>query len=94
MKELSSESGYFPSRRTLPWKENFFNSLSSQMYRKNVDERQSENGKFSIANGLFIQQGYTIRDSYMNVAKTLYNCEIASLDFFADPSGAARHINK
>lgn len=64
------------------------------MYRNDYGARQADNGKISIANGLFIQQGYTIRDSYINVAQSLYNCEIANIDFFGDPSGAARHINK
>uniref|UniRef100_A0A336K6Z7 CSON002129 protein n=1 Tax=Culicoides sonorensis TaxID=179676 RepID=A0A336K6Z7_CULSO len=93
LKEISN--GNPRPRPQLPWKDAFFNP--SESYRDNYAHRfesgHTENGKINIANGIFVQSGYTIRESYTNVAQNLYNCEIKNLDFFGDPSGSARYIN-
>lgn len=94
LKELTSDPNNVTPRPQPPWKESFYNPFVTETYRNSYGARQSDNGKISIANGLFVQQGYAIRDSYRNVAQNLYNSEIANLNFFGDPSGAAHYINK
>ena len=49
--------------------------------------------KLTIANGLWLQNGYNLGDSYVNTLKKDYAAEVRNLDMRNNPSKAATEIN-
>uniref|UniRef100_A0A6B2EJH8 Putative serine proteinase inhibitor n=1 Tax=Phlebotomus kandelakii TaxID=1109342 RepID=A0A6B2EJH8_9DIPT len=49
--------------------------------------------RVSIINGLFVQNGYSIRPDYRSVVESIYKSEITELDFENHPEDAASFIN-
>lgn len=47
-----------------------------------------------MANGIFIQRNFSIRDEYKEVVVNIYRSELQSLDFRGDPKGSAKTINE
>ncbi|XP_055683576.1 serine protease inhibitor 28Dc-like [Lutzomyia longipalpis] len=47
----------------------------------------------SIVNGLFVQNGFSIRPDYRSVVESIYRSEITELDFLNHPTDAASFIN-
>ncbi|HZA37774.1 MAG TPA: serpin family protein [Candidatus Baltobacteraceae bacterium] len=54
----------------------------------------SEPITLSIANRLFAQKGYDLRESFLSLVKQNYGAAFEPIDFIADASGATQHINK
>ena len=48
----------------------------------------------SLANGVFVDTGFTIRQSYRSVLSNSYSASSSVLDFSGDPKGAAHYINE
>lgn len=46
-----------------------------------------------VANGLFVQKGFSIRDDYKSVVQSLYRSELKTLDFKGEPVKSAKYIN-
>lgn len=47
-----------------------------------------------MANGIFIQRDFTIRDEYREVVQKEYGSEIQELDFRGSPQQSAKTINE
>jgi len=47
-----------------------------------------------IANALWVQKGYPVRDTYVSVIRQYYLGEVQGLDFKGNPGGAERTINR
>lgn len=67
------------------WK---INQTQNSFDRNTIDQR------ISIANGLFVQNGYSIRDDYRNAVLNTYKSTIFNLDFSADAKGSSEFINR
>ncbi|XP_063700550.1 serine protease inhibitor 28Dc isoform X2 [Culicoides brevitarsis] len=65
----------------------------SEVYRSGQYKNESGNSKTSIVNGIFVQEGRGLRNSYVMAAKNLYKCETKNLDFATSPAQSARYIN-
>lgn len=48
----------------------------------------------AVANGIFIQRDFSIRDEFREVVENIYKSEIQSLDFRGAPKHAAKVINE
>lgn len=48
----------------------------------------------SIANGLFVQSGYSIRPDFQDAIQGVYHSVMKDLDFTQNPSEATRYINE
>lgn len=48
----------------------------------------------TVANGIFVQQDFMIRDEYKDVVENVYQSEIKRLNFRGEPQEAAKFINK
>ena len=48
----------------------------------------------SLANGVFVNTGFTLRQSYRSVLSNAYSASSSVLDFSGDPTGAAHYINE
>lgn len=48
----------------------------------------------AVANGIFIQRDFSIRDEFREVVENIYKSEIQSLDFRGAPRHAAKVINE
>lgn len=51
------------------------------------------NHKIAVANGIFIQNDYSLRPDYKTVVESVYRSEIKSLDFERNSAGATQYIN-
>lgn len=47
-----------------------------------------------VVNGLFIQDGYSLRTPYARAMRSVYHSEFKPLDFLKNSSGAKEYINK
>ena len=48
----------------------------------------------SLANGVFVDTGFTLRQSYRSLLSNCYSASFEQLDFSGDPTGAADYINQ
>ena len=48
----------------------------------------------TVANGIFVQRDFSIRDEYREVVENVYRSEIKVLNFRREPQQAAKYINK
>ena len=48
----------------------------------------------SVANGVFVETGFTLRQSYRSLLSSFYSASFDQLDFSGDPTGAADYINQ
>lgn len=58
---------------------------------------RSQNGiehKITVANGIFVQSGFSIRPDYRNAVLGIYKSSMENLDFANDLPAATRYINK
>lgn len=62
--------------------------------RKKTGQIPNEPITLSIANRLFPQTGYDLRDSFGELVKRFYGAAFEPLDFKKDPEVARQHINK
>jgi serine protease inhibitor len=49
---------------------------------------------YSVANGIFVQKNFTIREEYERVVRDVYKSEIRHLDFKNNPESAIKYINE
>lgn len=56
--------------------------------------RNLTNQKISVANGLFVQNGYSIREDYRDAILNTYKSTIYSLDFAQNARGSSQFINR
>lgn len=77
------------------WKEEFYNPSNFYSYRGlPIQESTTDKHMISVANGIFVQQGFNIRPDFKLLAEKLYNCELKDLNFAGNPTGSADYINK
>ncbi|CAO1333087.1 unnamed protein product [Diamesa serratosioi] len=48
----------------------------------------------TVANGIFVQKGFSIRPEYSDAVKSVYNSEFRTMDFRAQPLESAQELNK
>lgn len=46
--------------------------------------QNTENGNVTVANGMFLQNGYELKDSFKQQLQSYYNNRIVDLDFNSD----------
>lgn len=74
--------------RPLPnWK--LYNPRSNARLQNDGDEY-----KVSVANGVFVQQGFSIRPDYQSAVQSVYKSNMQSLDFARDSAYATKFINE
>lgn len=50
--------------------------------------------KIAVANGVFVQQGFSIRPDYQNAVLNVYKSHMKNLDFARDSVQATKYINE
>lgn len=50
--------------------------------------------KIAVANGVFVQQGFSIRPDYQSAVLGVYKSNMKSLDFSGDSVQATKYINE
>lgn len=68
-----------------------------QMHRprtRKPDSNLQSNQRISIANGIFVQNGYSIRPDYINAIQSTYNSTLQRLDFQHKSELSTRYINR
>lgn len=50
--------------------------------------------KISVANGIFVQNGYSIRPDYQDAVQGVYHSSLRNLDFAHRPREATKFINE
>lgn len=73
------------------WKLNHTNVDGNEAIGRDSDGMYQ---RISIANGIFTQNGYTVRPDYRDAVLGVYRSTIDNLDFANDGVKAAVHINK
>lgn len=58
------------------------------------DSNLQSNQRISIANGIFLQNGYSIRPDYINAIHSTYKSELQRLDFQHKSELSTRYINR
>lgn len=58
------------------------------------DRTKPPNQQISIANGLFYQNGYSIRPDYQNAMGSIYKSTLQRLDFANKPDLSTNFINR
>lgn len=96
LEDLVNGENALRQRPQYGWKKKFFSRYpydhdDAEHDARNLDSDQLH--KIAVANGIFIQAGYSIRPDFMRIAQNTYNCELKTLDFHAEPQESARHIN-
>lgn len=64
---------------------------SSRALTRTTDEMEH---KIYVANGIFIQNGFSILPDYRTVVDSIYKSQLVTLDFAHKPQEAAQYINK
>lgn len=86
---LNDNSKRVASRKQPPWKAEFYSKF---------DEKKQENGnplhEISVANGIFVQAGYSIRPDYKAAVESVYKSDLKSLDFSGNAFESAAYINR
>lgn len=49
---------------------------------------------YLVANGIFVQKDFSIRNEYKDAVQNIYRSEIQSLDFRGSPKESAKIINE
>lgn len=72
-------------RRTqIPW----------QLQRIPISKDKETAQQISIANGIFYQNGYSIRDDFRNAIESVYQSTLQRLDFANKPELSTKFINR
>lgn len=58
------------------------------------DTAQPAKQQISIANGIFFQNGYSIRSDYQNAMESIYKSTLQRLDFASKPDLSTKFINR
>ncbi len=86
--DLTSNGQKRPRKQT-HWKREFYDKFQE----KNKKEPAESLHQISIANGIFVQKGYSIRPDYKQSVESVYKGELKTLDFQEDAIGSTRFIN-
>lgn len=62
--------------------------------RRRTPNVPQEPQKISIANGLFVQNGYSIRPDYQDAVLGVYHSTLKNLDFVRSNGDATKYINE
>ncbi|XP_031617154.1 serine protease inhibitor 28Dc [Contarinia nasturtii] len=68
----------------------------TQNHQQNRDENKNQNQSYQqiqIANGIFFQNGYFIRDDYRSAIESVYKSTLQRLDFANKPELSSKYIN-
>ena len=66
------------------------------LFRAALASLNAPHGRYtlSLANGVFVDTGFTLRQSYRSVLSNCYSASSSVLDFSGDPTGAAKYISQ
>lgn len=73
------------------WKQQFQEYFSEKMEKFRPEDIHHE---IYVANGLFVQKGFSIRPSYRSAVQSVYQSELKELDFKNDGMGSSNYINR
>ena len=71
-------------------------SNAHALFRATLASLNAPHGRYtlSLANGVFVDTGFTLRQSYRSVLSNCYSASSSVLDFSGDPTGAAKYISQ
>lgn len=58
------------------------------------NDNDGDEYKVAVANGVFVQQGFSIRPDYQSAVLGVYKSNMQSLDFARDGTSATKYINE
>ena len=66
------------------------------LFRATLASLNAPHGRYTLtlANGVFVDTGFTIRQSYRSLLSNCYSASSSVLDFSGDPTGAAKYISQ
>uniref|UniRef100_A0A1I8MLJ0 Serpin domain-containing protein n=1 Tax=Musca domestica TaxID=7370 RepID=A0A1I8MLJ0_MUSDO len=75
---------------------NWFYTAAKKNVRETASNRKTEqiNHTINVANGLFVQEGYTLNPDYRQVIGSIYDSHLAQLDYKTKSREATKYINK
>lgn len=76
-----------PGRRR--YHQDFWKTQKVQMNNESFSEQQ-----ISVANGIFFQNGYSVRPDYRSAMETAYKSTLQRLDFANKPELSTQYINR
>lgn len=79
----------FKTRPQPNWK--LYGNPRSNGLRNNND---GDEYQVAVANGVFVQQGFSIRPDYLNAVTSVYKSSMKNLDFARDGVHATKYINE
>lgn len=62
--------------------------------RSNGHNNDGDEYKVAIANGVFVQQGFSVRPDYQSAVQSVYKSNMKTLDFARDSVQATKYINE
>ena len=71
-------------------------SNAHALFRATLASLNAPHGRYtlSLANGVFVDTGFTLRQSYRSVLSNCYSASSSVLAFSGDPTGAAKYISQ
>lgn len=62
--------------------------------RSNGPNNDGDEYKVAVANGVFVQQGFSVRPDYQTAVQSVYKSNMKTLDFARDSVQATKFINE
>lgn len=68
----------------------------NQQQRSNRPRNSNEGDEYkvSVANGVFVQQGFSIRPDYQSAVQSVYKSSMKNLDFARDSLSSTKYVNE
>ncbi|CRK93960.1 CLUMA_CG007486, isoform A [Clunio marinus] len=80
-------------RENVPWRANASRHYVRKTMRHQSNLPNYDEHMISVANGIFVQRDFSIRDEYREVVQNIYRSKIQRLDFRGEPRASAKFIN-
>ncbi|CAO1361197.1 unnamed protein product [Diamesa hyperborea] len=90
---VSNDLNYTRARSQVPWRARASNSYINRA-NKAPKNNAIPNHTITVANGIFVQKGFSIRPEYNDAVKSVYNSEFRAMDFRSQPLESAKELNK
>lgn len=67
--------------------------MSKKLQHKSANSNETIS-EVTMANGMYVQQGYPVKENYVKLIKLLYEGNVTNLDFSRNAQGATDSINR